>query len=300
MAGVTSFNGGSASYRPTTTTVYPGTTLVAEWSDGHPLVAVADVNGAHRADVCFFPPSSDTGSNRWDTTTDGARMLANALSWTISGQGWLQVQGTRSGTVGGGACEAKTVTFDAAGLEPGTYTADLVIAHNDPMNPSVTVPCTLTVRVDDLRAQPETGLDAEGYFGGPFTPGQAVYTLTNAGTVDLPWQAAADVPWVDAVPASGTLAAGATVNRGCVVQTHLFHDRIMQMDAVTLEAGATLGPNCVALPAARLGAGATVGPASLVMRGDEVPPATRWQGNPIVPWLVSGKKRGAASREPAQ
>lgn len=91
-----------------------------------------------------------------------------------------------------------------------------------------------------------------------------------------------------------TLAAGATVNRGCVVQTHLFHDRIMQMDTVTLEAGATLGPNCVALPAARLGAGATVGPASLVMRGDEVPPATRWQGNPIAPWMVSGKKRGSS------
>jgi hypothetical protein len=27
-----------------------------------------------------------------------------------------------------------------------------------------------------------------------------------------------------------------------------------------------------------------VGPASLVMRGDEVPPSTRWQGNPIAPW----------------
>ena len=80
-----------------------------------------------------------------------------------------------------------------------------------------------------------------------------------------------------------TLGPGATVNRGCVVQTHLFHDRIMAMDTVTLEAGATLGPHCVALPAARLGAGATVGPASLVMRGDQVPPATRWQGNPIAP-----------------
>lgn len=99
-----------------------------------------------------------------------------------------------------------------------------------------------------------------------------------------------------------TLDAGATVNRGCVVQTHLFHDRIMQMDTVTLDAGATLGPNCVALPAARLGAGATVGPASLVMRGDEVPAATRWQGNPIAPWLPAGKKRGsspAADEEPA-
>jgi len=88
------------------------------------------------------------------------------------------------------------------------------------------------------------------------------------------------------------LGTGATVNRGCVVQTHLFHDRIMRMDTVVLEAGATLGPHCVALPAARIGAGATVGPASLVMRGDEVPPSTRWQGNPIAPWNPLRKKRG--------
>jgi non-ribosomal peptide synthetase-like protein len=81
-----------------------------------------------------------------------------------------------------------------------------------------------------------------------------------------------------------TLGDGATVERGCVVQTHLFHDRIMSMDTVTLEPGATLGPHCVALPAARIGAGATVGPASLVMRGDTVPDSTRWQGNPIAPW----------------
>ncbi len=91
-----------------------------------------------------------------------------------------------------------------------------------------------------------------------------------------------------------TLEKSATVNRGCVVQTHLFHDRIMRMDTVVLEEGSTLGPHCVALPAARLGAGATVGPASLVMRGDEVPPSTRWQGNPIAPWNVFRKKRGDA------
>ncbi len=87
-----------------------------------------------------------------------------------------------------------------------------------------------------------------------------------------------------------TLQRGSTVNRGCVVQTHLFHDRIMRMDTVVLEDGATLGTHCVALPAARLGAGATVGPASLVMRGDEVPSSTRWQGNPIAPWGVPRKK----------
>ncbi|MBX7431252.1 amino acid adenylation domain-containing protein [Mycobacterium sp. Y57] len=93
-----------------------------------------------------------------------------------------------------------------------------------------------------------------------------------------------------------TLGVGATVNRGCVVQTHLFHDRIMRMDTVVLEAGATLGPHCVALPAARIGAAATVGPASLVMRGDVVPPSTRWQGNPIAPWLP--RKKDAQAPEP--
>ena len=97
-----------------------------------------------------------------------------------------------------------------------------------------------------------------------------------------------------------TLGDGSTVNRGCVVQTHLFHDRIMRMDTVVLEDGATLGPHCVALPASRIGAGATVGPASLVMRGDEVPAATRWQGNPIAPWQVSRERARAKTPRPAQ
>ena len=80
------------------------------------------------------------------------------------------------------------------------------------------------------------------------------------------------------------LGAGSTVQRGCVVQTHLFHDRVMAIDKVVLGPGATLGPHCVALPASGLGESATVGPASLVMRGDVVPAHTRWQGNPIAPW----------------
>lgn len=81
-----------------------------------------------------------------------------------------------------------------------------------------------------------------------------------------------------------TLGDGATVNRGCVVQTHLFHDRVMSIDNVVLEAGATLGPHSVILPAANIGANATVGPASLVMRGETVPVGSRWSGNPIGPW----------------
>ncbi len=81
------------------------------------------------------------------------------------------------------------------------------------------------------------------------------------------------------------LRDGATVNAGCVVQTHLFHDRVMSMDKVVLRRGATLGPNSVILPAAVIGRDATVGPVSLVMRGESVPDKTRWTGNPIGPWV---------------
>ena len=95
------------------------------------------------------------------------------------------------------------------------------------------------------------------------------------------------------------LGDGATVNQGSVVQTHLFHDRIMSLDTVTLDAGATLGPHGVILPAAALGAASTVGPASLVMRGEVVPPASRWTGNPIAPWTSAKHAKVTAAGAPA-
>lgn len=77
---------------------------------------------------------------------------------------------------------------------------------------------------------------------------------------------------------------GATVDPGTVVQTHLFQDRVMSLDAVTIEKGATLAAHSVALPAAVIEQGAAIGPGSLVMRGDRVPRGMRWQGNPVEPW----------------
>jgi non-ribosomal peptide synthetase-like protein len=80
------------------------------------------------------------------------------------------------------------------------------------------------------------------------------------------------------------LGDGVTINRGCVVQTHLFHDRIMSMSEVTLDEGATLGPHGIVLPGATIGARTTIGPGSLVTRGDAVPADSRWLGNPISAW----------------
>ncbi|MDO9397601.1 MAG: amino acid adenylation protein, partial [Herbiconiux sp.] len=113
------------------------------------------------------------------------------------------------------------------------------------------------------------------------TPALAVWLRTLGARIGRGvWCETYWLPEADLV----TLGDGATVNRGCVVQTHLFHDRIMQLDAVTIAEGGTLGPHSVILPAAAVDRNAAVGPASLVMRGERVPEGTLWAGNPIAPW----------------
>lgn len=90
-----------------------------------------------------------------------------------------------------------------------------------------------------------------------------------------------------------TVDDGAVVNRGCVLQTHLFHDRLMRLGPVRLSPGSTLGPHCVALPGATVGAASSVVGNSLVMRGESVPAGTCWLGNPLAAWPSS-----PASAEP--
>ncbi|MGW3625116.1 hypothetical protein [Streptomyces sp. NPDC000880] len=74
---------------------------------------------------------------------------------------------------------------------------------------------------------------------------------------------------------------GAVVNRGCVLQTHLFHDRVMRLEPVDLERRSVLGPRSIVLPGSSLGEAARVEAGSLVMAAERVPAAGHWQGSPI-------------------
>ncbi|WP_391858308.1 Pls/PosA family non-ribosomal peptide synthetase [Streptomyces silvisoli] len=90
------------------------------------------------------------------------------------------------------------------------------------------------------------------------------------------------------------LGDGASVNRGCVLQTHLFHDRLMRVDGVRLGRGATLGPHSIVLPGSAVGDGTVIGPSSLVMRGEQVPSGTRWLGNPVSSWTSDAEPVASA------
>lgn len=78
-----------------------------------------------------------------------------------------------------------------------------------------------------------------------------------------------------------TLEDGVTINRGTVLQTHLFHDRVMSMEHVTFKRGSTLGPNSFVLPGSTVGERTTVFPGSLVMRQETLPNDSVWSGNPV-------------------
>lgn len=55
-----------------------------------------------------------------------------------------------SGSTAPAAMDTVTVTFDSTGLADGEYTGTLCIETNDPLNPSVNVPLTMTVRPNEL------------------------------------------------------------------------------------------------------------------------------------------------------
>lgn len=79
LAGVTTFRGGASSYRGTGMTLAEGATQVARWSTGEPLVGFKD----EVVVVNFFPPSSAIRADFWDASTDGTRLLVNALTSSL-------------------------------------------------------------------------------------------------------------------------------------------------------------------------------------------------------------------------
>ena len=78
------------------------------------------------------------------------------------------------------------------------------------------------------------------------------------------------------------IADHSTINRGAVLETHLFHDRLMRLGPAKLGRGATLGPHSAVFPDTVLGDHCCVGARSFVMRGEQLPSQTRWQGAPVV------------------
>jgi sugar lactone lactonase YvrE len=103
-------------------------------ADGHVLQSFASP-GSHPDGLAF------DGLYLWNADHSPNRIYQIDLG---SDAPWLS-EALTSGSVLAGHSQAITVTFDATGLSGGTYTADLLIASNDPDENPLTIPVTLSV-----------------------------------------------------------------------------------------------------------------------------------------------------------
>ena len=67
------------------------------------------------------------------------------------------------------------------------------------------------------------------------------------------------------------------------MQTHLYEDRVMKIGRVKLGKGVTIGSGTTVLYDTSIGDYARLGPLTIVMKGEDIPPYSVWQGAPAQP-----------------
>lgn len=114
LQGVISFNGGSGSFR-NVVSLASGATLVATWNNAGntPLIATKGRVVA----LNFYPASSAVRDDFWDASTDGGRILVNALAWPLS----INAVTLTAGQVGN--VYPSTSLSASSGTSPFTWTA---------------------------------------------------------------------------------------------------------------------------------------------------------------------------------
>ena len=129
------------------------------------------------------------------------------LNYTITGlPSWAQVSSS-SGSVVASGTETITVTFDANGLNDGTYNANINVNTNDPVTPVVTIALTLVVDGDPVVSMSVTCLNFAPIF--ETASAQQTFQIINTGcdTLDV-------TALISSLPEYSASAAPGLINPG--------------------------------------------------------------------------------------
>jgi non-ribosomal peptide synthetase-like protein len=82
----------------------------------------------------------------------------------------------------------------------------------------------------------------------------------------------------------------AALNLGATIQPHLFENRIMKADVISIGEKCSVGNMAVVLYDTSMQIGSTLSPLSVLMKGDSLPPLTQWYGIPAEPVAPRGRR----------
>lgn len=85
------------------------------------------------------------------------------------------------------------------------------------------------------------------------------------------------------------------INALSALQTHLYEDRVMKVGRVRLGEGVTVGANSTVLYDTHIGDYAHLRPLTVVMKGEDIPPHSEWEGAPAVPVVHAAPEVRAAA-----
>ncbi len=173
LEGVNTFDAGNFSSRGAT--IINNSTAVATYSNGDPLIVYNDnigTGGARRVDLDLFPPSSDARSDFWKTSTDGLRIMTNAIQYvanpirstpnptcitsptiafSVNGENITSVSWDFGDNVGTSNQLSTTYTYTST----GAYTVSATVSFSN----SIVKTFTKNVRVDALPTVANAGSD---------------------------------------------------------------------------------------------------------------------------------------------
>jgi non-ribosomal peptide synthetase-like protein len=93
----------------------------------------------------------------------------------------------------------------------------------------------------------------------------------------------------------------AALNLGATIQTHLFEDRVMKSDRLKIAEECSIANMAVVLYGTEMKRGASLGSLSVLMKGEVLPPETRWAGiptRPVAPAIAPVRIAAAPAAEP--
>jgi hypothetical protein len=121
------------------------------WLTGYPANSQVVLQNTDGPSWLHYPYGSGqvvvtTLTYGWGSGGGRGAPLENLVEYAldISGIPWLD-ESPVTGTVAAGESQPITVTFDASGLAPGVYTADLLVDLSDSVSTVITVPVTMNV-----------------------------------------------------------------------------------------------------------------------------------------------------------